>query len=107
MEDDGNCQFRALSHELYGHQRWHGAVRARVMAHLHAHADRFSMYIGGCANERTNERTNERERTKQLGVSGDIRCGAGVAAVGCGWGLKGGAVVERWCGVGEHKAFVL
>jgi hypothetical protein len=29
MQDDGNCQFRALSHELYGTQKHHERVRAR------------------------------------------------------------------------------
>jgi len=46
MEDDGNCQFRALAHELYGHQRFHSHVRALVVAYLREHAEQFSIFVG-------------------------------------------------------------
>ena len=46
MADDGNCQFRALSHELFGHERHHLVVRARVIAYLRAHASEYSFYVG-------------------------------------------------------------
>merc|ERR1711862_357926 len=46
MEDDGNCQFRALSHELYGHQQWHATVRALVVEHMRINPEQYSMYIG-------------------------------------------------------------
>ncbi len=46
MEDDGNCQFRALSHELFGHQRWHTSVRQRVIDWLVSHPESFSMFVG-------------------------------------------------------------
>jgi hypothetical protein len=46
MEDDGNCQFRALSHELFGHQRWHLSVRQRVIDWLVSHPESFSMFVG-------------------------------------------------------------
>ena len=46
MEDDGNCQFRALSHELYGHQRWHLFVRKRVVDWLISYPDNFSVFVG-------------------------------------------------------------
>lgn len=46
MEDDGNCQFRALAYELHGSQQHHLAVRATVLAHLRARADEYSFYVG-------------------------------------------------------------
>ena len=45
MQDDGNCQFRAVAHELFGHQRHHAAVRARVVAHLENHAANYSAFV--------------------------------------------------------------
>jgi hypothetical protein len=30
MVDDGNCQFRALSSECFGTQRWHKTIRSKV-----------------------------------------------------------------------------
>lgn len=48
MEDDGNCQFRALSQELYGSQRYHQSVRSRVLQHLRRHeADYGAFFEGG------------------------------------------------------------
>ena len=46
MKDDGNCQFRALSHELYGHQRWHAAVRETCVKYLVDNTERFSFFVG-------------------------------------------------------------
>jgi len=34
MKDDGNCQFRAMSQELFGTQQHHARVRAAVVAHM-------------------------------------------------------------------------
>ena len=61
MQDDGNCQFRALSHELYGHQIHHMAVREAVVAYLKKHPEQFeafasedwSKYIGSMSESRT------------------------------------------------------
>mmetsp|Transcript_35907 Transcript_35907/g.94423 ORF Transcript_35907/g.94423 Transcript_35907/m.94423 type:complete len:703 (+) Transcript_35907:89-2197(+) len=47
MEDDGNCQFRALAHELHGDQRFYRAVRAKIIAHLRSHSADFQFYVGG------------------------------------------------------------
>eukprot|EP00656_Telonema_subtile_P001052 TRINITY_DN10501_c0_g2_i1.p1 TRINITY_DN10501_c0_g2~~TRINITY_DN10501_c0_g2_i1.p1 ORF type:complete len:297 (+),score=61.29 TRINITY_DN10501_c0_g2_i1:131-1021(+) len=44
MKDDGNCQFRALSHQLYGDQELHGEVRSFVVAHIREHADEYQLY---------------------------------------------------------------
>lgn len=46
MEDDGNCQFRAISYELYGSQSYHYIVRDKVIQHLRSNSDTFSFYVG-------------------------------------------------------------
>jgi hypothetical protein len=46
MDDDGNCQFRALAHELYGDQAHHGHVRRRVIARLRAREPEYRPYVG-------------------------------------------------------------
>eukprot|EP00928_Gymnodinium_smaydae_P066511 TRINITY_DN49502_c0_g1_i1.p1 TRINITY_DN49502_c0_g1~~TRINITY_DN49502_c0_g1_i1.p1 ORF type:complete len:346 (+),score=54.07 TRINITY_DN49502_c0_g1_i1:66-1040(+) len=45
MEDDGNCQFRAISQELFGNQRYHLSVRAAVVQHLRDHADEYKSFF--------------------------------------------------------------
>jgi len=47
MGDDGNCQFRALSWQLYGTQNLHGNVRERVVRWIREHADAFMPYFDG------------------------------------------------------------
>jgi hypothetical protein len=46
MDDDGNCQFRAISYELFGSQQHHHVVRTRIVTHLRAHSHMFSFYVG-------------------------------------------------------------
>jgi hypothetical protein len=46
MKDDGNCQFRAISYELFGTQRHHATVRATAVNHLRNNGDTFSFYVG-------------------------------------------------------------
>ena len=50
MEDDGNCQFRALSHELYGSQDHHLRVRAGAVAYLRSHEADFAPFVGTAAD---------------------------------------------------------
>lgn len=45
MVDDGNCQFRALSSECYGTQRWHQTIRARVVDHMFQNSQDFEIYF--------------------------------------------------------------
>ena len=45
---DGNCQFRALSHQLYGTSSHHRAVRAALCEHLRREAASFEVW---CAEE--------------------------------------------------------
>ena len=42
MGDDGNCQFRALSHNLFGSQDHHAAVRERCVERISRRADEYS-----------------------------------------------------------------
>lgn len=44
MVDDGNCQFRALAHQMYGSQNLHWEVRMFVMDHIREHADEYQLY---------------------------------------------------------------
>jgi len=46
MADDGNCQFRALAHELYGDQEHHRLVRSAVMQHMKANSTDFAVFVG-------------------------------------------------------------
>lgn len=50
MADDGNCQFRAVSHELYGTQDHHLRVRAGAVAYLRAHEADFAPFVGTSAD---------------------------------------------------------
>lgn len=47
MMDDGNCQFRAISKQLYGTQRYHWKVRATVVEHMSNNLVDFSPFLGG------------------------------------------------------------
>ena len=47
MEDDGNCQFRALSAECFGTQEWHQGIRRRVADHIAAHDADFRPFFSG------------------------------------------------------------
>mmetsp|Transcript_13325 Transcript_13325/g.17800 ORF Transcript_13325/g.17800 Transcript_13325/m.17800 type:complete len:352 (-) Transcript_13325:1426-2481(-) len=46
MADDGNCQFRAISFELYNSQEYHLYIRAKLVEYLRAHADTFAAFVG-------------------------------------------------------------
>jgi hypothetical protein len=41
MEDDGNCQFRAVSQELFGTQDFHQQIRGRAVAYMRTNSARF------------------------------------------------------------------
>ena len=45
MGDDGNCQFRALSWQLYGNQNQHGRVREEVVKWIQEHAANFKFFF--------------------------------------------------------------
>ena len=48
---DGNCQFRALSHQLYGAESYHPAVRAAAIAQLAARPDLYADFVLGDGGE--------------------------------------------------------
>ena len=45
MEGDGNCQFRAVSDQLFGSQKHHAVVRTLAVQHMRAMSDFFSIYF--------------------------------------------------------------
>lgn len=65
MADDGNCQFRAIAHQLYNGDQdgFHGKVRETVVEYMHKHEAEFNFlfedekefnrYLGGMARART------------------------------------------------------
>jgi hypothetical protein len=46
MGDDGNCQFRAFSHCLFGTQEHHGVVRAACVQHMRSRSDEIAQLVG-------------------------------------------------------------
>lgn len=42
---DGNCQFRALSQQLYGHEDQHGHIRARMVEQLKSTPSRYGDFV--------------------------------------------------------------
>lgn len=47
IEGDGNCLFRAVSHQLYLHQDMHEELRACCVEHLIRHRRRFEVFVEG------------------------------------------------------------
>lgn len=47
MEDDGNCQFRALSFELCGYQTKHEEIRRIAVSHMKSNSDDFNVFFEG------------------------------------------------------------
>lgn len=47
IEADGNCQFRALSLQLYGEQTHHSLLRQRIVQQLRKEQDSYSPYVQG------------------------------------------------------------
>lgn len=63
MGDDGNCQFRALSHNLFGSQDHHAAVRERCVERISRRADEYSFLFESDAEFRAYVRDMRRNRT--------------------------------------------
>lgn len=47
VDGDGNCLFRAVSHQVYGSDSYHGMVRSSCMDYMEANADFFSQFVVG------------------------------------------------------------
>lgn len=45
--DDGNCQFRSLSHQMFGTERYHLAVRHRTTEYMKEKEEIYSLYYAG------------------------------------------------------------
>mmetsp|Transcript_14569 Transcript_14569/g.29896 ORF Transcript_14569/g.29896 Transcript_14569/m.29896 type:complete len:539 (-) Transcript_14569:877-2493(-) len=45
VRGDGNCLFRAVSHQVYGNDRWHAVVREKCVKYMKAHKERFKGFI--------------------------------------------------------------
>lgn len=63
MGDDGNCQFRALSHNLFGSQDHHAAVRERCVDRISRRSDEYSFLFESDAEFRAYVRDMRRNRT--------------------------------------------
>ncbi|RHW72712.1 OTU-like cysteine protease, putative [Trypanosoma equiperdum] len=46
MKDDGNCQFRAISHQIFGSQEYHELVRVHVVTYMKSVRDSFDCFLG-------------------------------------------------------------
>lgn len=47
VEGDGNCMFRAVSHQVYGDDAHHALVRARCMDYMESEKEYFEPYVVG------------------------------------------------------------
>lgn len=47
VSGDGNCLFRAVSHQIYGDEEFHGLVRQKCMDYMESEAEFFSQFIVG------------------------------------------------------------
>jgi len=47
QEGDGNCLFRAISHQVYGDSSMHHEVRQRVMDYMDKNEEHFSQFVCG------------------------------------------------------------
>lgn len=47
IQGDGNCFFRAISHQLYGHEDSHAELRLQCIAHIEAERDYYANFVEG------------------------------------------------------------
>uniref|UniRef100_A0A7S2RLR0 ubiquitinyl hydrolase 1 n=1 Tax=Mucochytrium quahogii TaxID=96639 RepID=A0A7S2RLR0_9STRA len=47
MEGDGNCLFRAVSHQVYGSSEYHGLVREKCMDYMESESAYFQPFVVG------------------------------------------------------------
>nr|CCC92258.1 conserved hypothetical protein [Trypanosoma congolense IL3000] len=46
MKDDGNCQFRAIAHQIFGSQEYHQLVRVHVVTYMKSVRDMYDCFLG-------------------------------------------------------------
>ena len=59
VNGDGNCQFRAISDQLYGDQSHHASVRAVVIGQMRARPDRYAAFVESPSDDNQNDTTTE------------------------------------------------
>ena len=79
MEGDGNCQFRALADQLFGHQKHHAVTRQAAVEHMRRNGDFFGMYFEGEHEFHAYLRDMGRSRT----WGDELTLRAAVEAFGC------------------------
>lgn len=47
VEGDGNCLFRAVSHQVYGEERFHAVVREKCMDYMESQAAFYCQFVVG------------------------------------------------------------
>lgn len=65
---DGNCLFRAVSHQMYGTQERHGMIRKNVCDYMRTQKDRFKWLVDPPTAEAFERYVRARERPVQEGV---------------------------------------
>ncbi|KAI5691885.1 OTUlike cysteine protease [Leishmania braziliensis] len=46
VQNDGNCQFRAISHQLFGNENYHDIIRSQIVSYMRsARAESFDYYF--------------------------------------------------------------
>eukprot|EP00746_Dinoflagellata_sp_MGD_P058207 gnl/MRDRNA2_/MRDRNA2_249568_c0_seq1.p1 gnl/MRDRNA2_/MRDRNA2_249568_c0~~gnl/MRDRNA2_/MRDRNA2_249568_c0_seq1.p1 ORF type:complete len:280 (-),score=45.98 gnl/MRDRNA2_/MRDRNA2_249568_c0_seq1:62-775(-) len=78
MVDDGNCQFRAISQELFGSQKYHEVVRAQVLSYLKQHKADFAEFF---ADEEWSEYLETMAKPRTWGDEMSLRAAAEAFAV--------------------------
>ena len=79
MEGDGNCQFRALADQLFGHQKHHALTRQAAVEQMRKNADFFGMYFEDGTEFTAYLRDMARSRT----WGDELTLRAAVEAYGC------------------------
>nr|VDC93396.1 unnamed protein product [Brassica oleracea] len=55
MKSDGHCLFRALSHQMYRHQRGHLSYRKEIVHHIKKHQELFEPFVISCNADQVTE----------------------------------------------------
>lgn len=72
VEGDGNCLFRAVSHQLYGMTSFHDIIRASAMKYISLQRDYFSQFIVG-GIEKVDEYLSHQSRSGAWGDDIEIQ----------------------------------